>query len=104
MRLSSISKHRVKQDRENWARLGSAIRDARVNAGMTQTQLGFPLTRSFVSAVEHGLAVPSVPALLMMATKLGLTPGQLLDHMEWTSLDTYTGTHATDKPAATGSE
>jgi transcriptional regulator with XRE-family HTH domain len=45
---------------------------------MTQAELGAPLTRSYVSAVERGRTVPSVPALAHMAARLGTNPGYLL--------------------------
>ena len=39
---------------------------------MTQAALGTPLTRAFVSAVETGRTVPSLPALALLADRLGL--------------------------------
>ncbi len=56
------------------------------------------MTRSFVSAVEHGRAVPSLRALLLMAARLGVPASRLLDELEWTAQDTYTVTHAADHP------
>ncbi|MDQ6793324.1 MAG: helix-turn-helix domain-containing protein [Chloroflexota bacterium] len=37
---------------------------------MTQAALGAPLTRGFVSAVETGGTVPSLPALALLADRL----------------------------------
>lgn len=37
---------------------------------MTQASLGAPLTRAFVSAVEHGHSVPSIPALALLVDRL----------------------------------
>ena len=39
---------------------------------MTQAALGAPLTRAFVSAVETGRTVPSLPALALLADRLGV--------------------------------
>ncbi len=43
--------------------LGDELRRRRQERGLTQSAMGSPLTRAFVSAVEHGRAVPSLPAL-----------------------------------------
>lgn len=37
---------------------------------MTQSSLGAPLTRAFVSSVEHGRTIPSIPALALLADRL----------------------------------
>lgn len=37
---------------------------------MTQASLGEPLTRAFVSAVERGHTVPSIPALALLVDRL----------------------------------
>ena len=39
---------------------------------MTQSALGAPMTRAFVSAVETGRTVPSLPALALFADRLGM--------------------------------
>jgi transcriptional regulator with XRE-family HTH domain len=39
---------------------------------MTQAAFGAPLTRAFVSAVERGRAVPSIPALEIMLVRAGV--------------------------------
>jgi transcriptional regulator with XRE-family HTH domain len=56
------------------------------------------MTRSFVSAVEHGRALPSLPALLLIATRLGVPVGELLEQLEWTWQDTYTEGHDGNHP------
>ena len=35
-----------------------------------------PLSKGFVSAVEHGRAVPSIPALRLMTDRLGVSLGE----------------------------
>jgi transcriptional regulator with XRE-family HTH domain len=78
--------------------LGSRIRTLRLRAGLTQAELGSPMTRSFVSAIEHGRAIPSLPALLLISERLGVTAGELLEQLDWTRQDTYTALYATDHP------
>jgi transcriptional regulator with XRE-family HTH domain len=54
-------------------RLGTELRRRREASGLSQSALGDPLTRAFVSSVEHGRIVPSLPALRHMLARLGLT-------------------------------
>jgi transcriptional regulator with XRE-family HTH domain len=39
---------------------------------MTQSSVGAPMTRAFVSAVERGRTVPSIPALALLVDRLGV--------------------------------
>ena len=56
-----------------WRRaLGLELRDRRRASRMTQGELGAPLSKAFVSAVEHGRTVPSLSALLLMTDRLGV--------------------------------
>ncbi len=98
MRLSSICQHPSGHDRPRAITFGTRIRELRIRAGLTQAELGSPMTRSFVSAVEHGRALPSLPALLLIASRLGVPVGELLEQLEWTWQETYTGIHARDNP------
>ena len=59
-------------------RLGQELRRRRNDRGLTQAALGVPLTKGFVSAVERGRTVPSLPALRLMAGRLGTTLGEFL--------------------------
>jgi len=90
MRLSSIYQHATRHDTPHAATLGSRIRELRIGAGLTQAELGSPMTRSFVSAIEHGRALPSLPALLLISARLAVPVGELLDQLEWTWQDIYT--------------
>jgi transcriptional regulator with XRE-family HTH domain len=81
VRLSSISEHRPDHDEPYAVLLGSRIHALRVRAGLTQTQLGSPMTRSFVSAVERGHTLPSLRALLHMSERLGVSVTLLLDDL-----------------------
>jgi transcriptional regulator with XRE-family HTH domain len=79
MVLSTIYRQKRYGPNTPFARaLGAEVRRLRRQRGMTQAQLGAPLTRSYVSAVERGRIVPSVPALAHMAARLGTDPGHLL--------------------------
>jgi transcriptional regulator with XRE-family HTH domain len=78
--------------------VGSRIRELRIRAGLTQAELGAPMTRSYVSAVERGRAIPSLPSLLLMASRLGVPVGDLLGQLKWTWQESYTADHAEDDP------
>jgi transcriptional regulator with XRE-family HTH domain len=84
--VSTITKHRA----EAPVRLGSEIRCRRRALGMTQTQLGWPLTRAFVSAVEHGRCLPSLAALALFAERLETSPAKLLDPVKHELAALYT--------------
>jgi transcriptional regulator with XRE-family HTH domain len=58
--------------------LGAAIRERRIARGLTQAQLGRPLTRAFVSGVERGRFLPSLGSLYFMAERLGIGVPELL--------------------------
>jgi len=73
VRKSSIAKHkRAGAGSELSVAIGRELRRQRQARGMTQAALGAPLTRAFVSAVETGRTVPSLPALVLLADRLGL--------------------------------
>ena len=57
-----------------WRRgLGAELRRRRRARGLTQQDLGRPLSKAFVSSVERGRAVPSLPALRLMVDRLGVS-------------------------------
>ncbi len=59
--------------------IGTRIRRARLAAGLTQQQLaGERYTKAYISALENGLAKPSMAALNFLAPRLGSTPSALL--------------------------
>jgi ribosome-binding protein aMBF1 (putative translation factor) len=58
------------------AALGLELRAQRRSRGLTQEALGAPLSKGFVSAVEHGRAVPSLSALRLMTDRLGVPLGE----------------------------
>ncbi len=82
--VSTPERHRVVADhRELAARIGERLRTARLAAHLTQAQLsGDRYTKAYVSALEHGLAKPSMAALTYFSGRLGLAPTHFLDDDE----------------------
>jgi len=59
--------------------IGARIRRARLAAGLTQQKLaGERYTKAYISALENGLAKPSMAALNFLAPRLGTTASALL--------------------------
>ncbi len=68
-------------------KLGEKIREARVHAGMTQSELaGDFITRNMLSQIENGLAMPSLQTALYIADKLGIDAGLLFSENDDTSV------------------
>jgi transcriptional regulator with XRE-family HTH domain len=71
-----------------WRRaLGDELRSRRTAVGLTQAGLGSPLTRGFVSAVEHGRTMPSLPALAHMLARVDLTLAEFFERVEARMVD-----------------
>ena len=71
-------------------RIGERIREARRRAGLTQQQLaGDHYTKAYVSALETGIARPSMVALTYLSQRLGLPSSHFLDeqHPAWSRLE-----------------
>ena len=96
--VSTIAKHR----RTGLVGLGSEIRRRRRSIGMTQAELGWPLTRAFVSSVEHGRCLPSLPAVALFAQRLGVSPADLLDPVKHELAALYTPFDAASRDALPG--
>ena len=80
----------AEKDRQLAVRIGQRIRDARHRAGMTQQQLaGDRYTKAYVSALETGIARPSMVALSFLSERLGLHASHFIDetHPAWTRLE-----------------
>ena len=78
------------QDRELARRIGQRIREARHRAGLTQQQLaGERYTKAYVSALETGIARPSMVALSYLSDRLNLPASHFIDeaHPAWTRLE-----------------
>lgn len=62
--------------------VGAELRRRRTEVGLTQAGLGRPLSRGFVSAVEHGRAVPSLPALAHMLARIDMSLSEFFERVE----------------------
>lgn len=80
----------VQADRPLAKRIGTRLRKARTEAGLTQAQLAEGrYTKAYVSALENGLVKPSMAALNFLAGRLQIPIEQLLSDREqaWTRLE-----------------
>lgn len=69
--------------------LGEKIRQARLEAGLSQRQLcGDHITRNMLSQIEHGTARPSMDTLRFLAAGLGKPVGYFLEDQAVTSPNT----------------
>jgi len=69
--------------------LGETLRRHRLARSMTQGALGHPMTRAYVSSVEAGRTVPSLPALRLMVLRMDLTLAEFFAEVD-TTLSTRT--------------
>src|SRR5690348_11378931 len=59
--------------------IGDRVRTARMAANLTQQELaGTTYSKSYISAIERGKMTPSLPALSILAERLGASLGYLL--------------------------
>jgi transcriptional regulator with XRE-family HTH domain len=80
----------TEQDAELARQIGARLREARQRAGLTQQQLaGERYTKAYISALETGIARPSMVALNYLSERLGLAPSHFLDEPipAWTRLE-----------------
>ena len=89
MAQSSISQHwrpggRLSKTLDTALRraLGRQLRRLRTDRALTQGELGAPLTRAYVSAVEAGRTVPSLPALQLMVDRLEIPLSAFFEAVE----------------------
>lgn len=69
----------VVDDRPLALAIGKRLRQARQAAGLTQQQLaGDRYTKAYISALENGIAKPSMAALNYLAPRLGKTSSEIL--------------------------
>ena len=98
MGKSSISKHLGRGAGSAFAlALGDAVRTRRRRLGLTQLELGHPLSKGFVSAVEHGRTLPSLGAIHLIAERLELPLHELLADVNDRLSEVYTPAH--EQPA-----
>jgi transcriptional regulator with XRE-family HTH domain len=69
-----------KSDDKLARKLGNRIRGLRVEAGMTQEQVAWSagLNKAYMSQLERGLRLPSLPVLARIAVELGLDTADLV--------------------------
>jgi transcriptional regulator with XRE-family HTH domain len=90
MRESSITKQSMAGPGTPLAvAIGREIRRRRVAAGLSQAEVGRPLTRAFVSAVENGHTVPSLASLVLLAARLATDAATLLESVKLDTTDVY---------------
>ena len=66
--------------------LGQKIRQARLEAGLSQRQLcGDEITRNMLSQIENGSASPSMSTLRFLAERLGKSVSYFLEEQAVTS-------------------
>lgn len=83
MRLATIAKHTRAGGGTAFSHLlGAEIRRRRRELSLSQDSIGRPLSRAFLSSVESGRAVPSLPSLLMIARRLNSTGSTILASVE----------------------
>jgi transcriptional regulator with XRE-family HTH domain len=85
-----VATRQIEADADLARRIGGRIREARRRAGLTQQQLaGSRYTKAYVSALETGVARPSMVALTYLAERLSLPPSHFLGepHSGWSRLE-----------------
>jgi transcriptional regulator with XRE-family HTH domain len=73
--------------------LGGRVREMRRAAGFTQAALAAPFSAAYISAIEHGIVVPSLSALVVLASRLGVEPAELLAGVNFLVPAAYTEGH-----------
>jgi transcriptional regulator with XRE-family HTH domain len=84
------------RDRRLRASLGSELRRRRIAAHLSQDEVSAPLTRGFVSQVERGRTMPSLPALIVISERLGTSADEVLRSVNQTLSAEYGEGHADD--------
>jgi len=77
-------------DRPIAERFGARLRAARLRTGLTQARLAEGrYTKAYISALEKGLSKPSVAAVYFLATRLAISPTELLGASDdrWRSVE-----------------
>jgi transcriptional regulator with XRE-family HTH domain len=83
MRKSTITKHSDSGAGSHFAlALGWEIRRRREASGLSQAAVAAPMGRAFLSLVEQGRVVPSLPSLLIVARRLDTSAGEILRSVE----------------------
>jgi len=97
MGLSTIHQHCP--SRALAAAVGREVRRRRTAAGLSQAEVGTPFTRSFVSAVEHGRAIPSITALGVLLEHLRVDFDEFFSGVQTDMTAVYTPPHGNHQEA-----
>lgn len=76
--------------------LGREIRRRRLAARLSQEEVSAPMTRGFVSQVERGETMPSLPALIVIAEHLGTSADVVLRAVNRALSEEYAVRHEDD--------
>jgi transcriptional regulator with XRE-family HTH domain len=103
MLASSISKQSASEPGSPLAlAIGAELRRRRTATGQTQAAVGYPLTRSFVCAVERGHTMPSIAALALLVQKLGISLAEFFSGVNEQMTGVYTPAHERHPDPASG--
>jgi transcriptional regulator with XRE-family HTH domain len=75
------------------ASLGLELRRRRLEANLSQASVSAPLTRAYISQVESGRILPSIPALIVLAERLGTSADEILKSVNRTLSLEYPDAH-----------
>lgn len=84
------------------ASLGSELRRRRLAAQLSQGEMSPPLTRAFISQVELGRTMPSLPALIVMSERLGTSADEVLRAVNHALNSEYAARHANRNASKSG--
>ncbi len=73
--------------------LGRELRRRRLAAHLSQLEMGLPLTRGYISQLESGKTLPSLPALIVLAQRLGTSADEILKSVNQTLSLEYPAAH-----------
>lgn len=73
--------------------LGLELRRRRLEAHLSQAKMSAPLTRAYISQVEAGRTLPSLPALIVLAERLGTSADEILKSVNRTLNVEYPDRH-----------
>ena len=73
--------------------LGLELRRLRLEANLSQSSMSAPLTRAFISQLESGRSLPSLPVLIVLAERLGTSADEILKSVNQTLSAEYPDAH-----------
>jgi transcriptional regulator with XRE-family HTH domain len=88
--MQKVTRSRAVEDRPLARAIGTRLRAERLRQGLTQSTLaGERYTKAYISALENGLAKPSMAALNYLAGRLGIAATSLMaeEGSKWTRIE-----------------